>query len=361
MKYGSKPFYYILIVILFSIFFGCAHSLPAKPTASERIKLAVIPASSNEIDQKLSEMLTTALRKEGYFVLVQRNKIKKVFNEQKFQYSGIGNDKTLVKLGNLLEAQYIVVGSMTGFQREQSSSSVSIGIDTSTINVKIMDIRQTKMIALVSSKGRSFTGGLGYDAKFHNKTKKDMIGVQRSSDDMENASIRSAVDNMANDIINAVYNKQERFITAEVVPSNKIESWSKNNTENKRALALARLYLAPYDLVWMAITEYFKDDLITVDKQRGIIITKYFEPTMSVDRRQIYCFVERDSLNCTKVTVKGFCYSFKDRCPQHRIWMDWMKLKGICWIIWPNPTMCSNVYIKNLTKAIEEKMTKGGQ
>jgi len=357
MRLTCKLAYCFGIIIFFIC--GCAASLPTKPSADKRVILAVIPASNNEVDQKLSQMITTALKKDGYFVLVERNRIKKVFDEQRFQYSGLGDYKTLVEVGQILNARYIAVVGISGLERVRSTTSVSIGVVTATIYARIMDVRQAQLVALVSSKGRSFSGGLAFDVIFQNKRKKDLIGVQRTTDDIDNASIRSAVDNIAADIVNAIYNEKKQFIVSEVLPSKEIEKWSKSNSDNRRASALARLYLAPYDLVWEAITKYFEGDLMTVDSKRGIIITKYFSSGM--DQRQVYVYIERDTPNSTKVTVKGFCYYYEDPCPQHRIWMDWIKFKGICWKIYPNPTMCSNVYIKRLTSAIEERLVKGRQ
>jgi len=353
---------YFPLVCLFLFIINCAHSLPEKPTSGGRVIIAVIPASSSIINQKIAEMLTTTLKKEDYFIIVERNKIKKVFDEQQFQYSGLSNENTLIALGNLFNAQYVVVGELIDIQKSQTSSSVAIGIYTTKINGKIIDIKGNNIVAVVSESGSSFRGGLGFDVVFQGKEKKDLIGAQRTEDDMLNAAVRSATEKLANSVINAVYNKKLRYIDADTTPNMKIEIWTKAIKENDRSQAMGKLYAAQYDDVWAAIQQYFDKDIMTADKRQGIIITKKFG---SSDRRQVFVLIEQDSLNSVRMTVKGFCYSERDKCinPGYKIWQkEWPAWYDSCFNdIWPSPRMCTNVYITKLTGAIKKRIEKKGQ
>jgi uncharacterized protein YunC (DUF1805 family) len=370
MKHGFSTklkCYFLFLVSLIPFIYSCAHSLPPKPAINERIRIAVIPASNKTIDQKIAEMLTTALKKEDYFVIVERNRINRVFNEQKIQYSGLINEDTLTKLGKSLEAQYIILGELIHTEKDQSSTSVSIGIYTTTISAKIIDFKENKMIAVASKTGRSFTGGLGVDVVSQGKTKKELVGVQRTGDDMFNAAIRSTTEKLASAMINAVYNKNERYIEADITPSMKIETWTRNLPENMYSQAFGKLFLAPYEVVWSALLKYFNKDIMTSDRQKGIIITKAFEQGGTLDKRQVFILIEQDKLGCTKVTLKGFCYDYNYNarpgdCPNIRTpgtpEEKFAKYKGTCYNIWSNSRLCSDVYIGKITKHIENEFKK---
>lgn len=317
---------------------GCVHALPPKPTVNERVKLAAIHFSNRSIDVKISEMLTTALKKDAYFILVDTNKIKRIFGEQNLQYSGLVDENTLVKLGHLLDADHVVLGELIDTQKVQSSSSIAIGLYSTTISVKIIDIKKNKMIGLISETGRSLTGGLGVTVKVQDKAWDELLGVQRTDDDMFNAALRGTTEKMANSIINAVYNKNARFIDADIKPSPAIETWTQMQPENRYSQAFAKLFSAPYEAVWAAVLKYFGNDIMVSDRQKGIIITKAFEPGGSLDKRQVSILIEQDKLNCTKLTLKGFCYSYNfnaraSDCPN--IWApeeEWVKFKGTCYL-----------------------------
>jgi TolB-like protein len=77
----------------------------------------------------LTQKLTTELIKVGEYVVLERSEMKKVLDEQKFQYSGCVDTKCAVEIGMMLGAKFIVVGSV-------SKVGSTYSIDSRLINVK---------------------------------------------------------------------------------------------------------------------------------------------------------------------------------------------------------------------------------
>lgn len=84
----------------------------------------------SEVEAKaLTQKLTTELIKVGEYIVLERSEMKKVLDEQKFQYSGCVDTKCAVEIGMMLGAKYIVVGSV-------SKVGSTYSIDSRLINVK---------------------------------------------------------------------------------------------------------------------------------------------------------------------------------------------------------------------------------
>jgi curli biogenesis system outer membrane secretion channel CsgG len=107
------------------------------------------------IDSKVEEMLNTALLKTGYFNIVDRRHIKKVLEEQKFQYSGMVDAATAVKLGKILGAQAIVTGAVTEIGFSAVSFIVNIPSCRASIDIRVIDVETAKVITALTGEGRS--------------------------------------------------------------------------------------------------------------------------------------------------------------------------------------------------------------
>jgi len=77
----------------------------------------------------LTQKLTTELIKLGEYVVLERSEMKKVLNEQKFQYSGCVDTKCAIEMGMMLGAKYMIVGSV-------SKVGNTYSVDSRLINVK---------------------------------------------------------------------------------------------------------------------------------------------------------------------------------------------------------------------------------
>ena len=60
-----------------------------------------------------SDILVTELVKSGKFIVVERDRLSKIMEEQKFQGQGMIDSATAVKIGQVLGLEAIVVGSVS--------------------------------------------------------------------------------------------------------------------------------------------------------------------------------------------------------------------------------------------------------
>lgn len=81
------------------------------------------------LGKAVSEIIRTALISNPNYRIVERAQINQAISEQKFQKSGMIDDKSAVEIGKVLGANFIIVGSV-----------VKIG-DAYTINSRLIDVR----------------------------------------------------------------------------------------------------------------------------------------------------------------------------------------------------------------------------
>lgn len=166
-RFNVMLLFYALIILS-----GCATSvyereLPKQNISSSlaktpKMRIAVVGFDVHayhygveRIADRAEEMLTMAFLKTGHFDLVERRHIKKVLEEQKFQYSGMVDPATAVKLGKILGVQAIVTGAITEIGFSVASFIVNIPTCRVSINVRVIDVETGKVIAAETGDGRS--------------------------------------------------------------------------------------------------------------------------------------------------------------------------------------------------------------
>ena len=88
--------------------------------------------SVSEADAKaLTQRLTSEMISLGVYQIVERSEMKRLLEEQKFQYSGCVDIKCAVEVGKMLGAKYMVVGSISKVGRTYSIDSRLIDVETS--------------------------------------------------------------------------------------------------------------------------------------------------------------------------------------------------------------------------------------
>ncbi len=155
MRYSKKLFSMMLAVLL-SFVFSCSSQDKAKTlrdTPRELRKGLLILNFYNSTPKSraaefepweygLASMLMTDMESIGVFNIISKEAMKDVIAEQEFQQTGMIDPKTLVKLGNLVGAHYILKGSfieMNGMLRiETQVFSVEKGmqLQTAVVNGK---------------------------------------------------------------------------------------------------------------------------------------------------------------------------------------------------------------------------------
>jgi TolB-like protein len=95
----------------------------AQKTASmERMRLAIIDFTSKGISRADAEMVNDLLRSKmintGEFIIVERSQMKEIMREQSLQMSGCTDTACAVKVGRLLSARKILVGTVNKWRRK---------------------------------------------------------------------------------------------------------------------------------------------------------------------------------------------------------------------------------------------------
>jgi curli biogenesis system outer membrane secretion channel CsgG len=114
----------------------------------------------------LTDMLTTALRDTGRFVVVERARIEGILGEQQLADQGITTPETAPQRGKVLGAEYLVAGDLTEFEHAISGrggdidiKGYRIGGDRErahlAINARVIDVNTSEVLAARSVTGTS--------------------------------------------------------------------------------------------------------------------------------------------------------------------------------------------------------------
>jgi len=82
---------------------------------------------SADVGWELSGMLTNELAATGSFSMVERSKLEHVLSEQNLAASGRIEPGTGAKMGKLVGAQYLVMGTVTAFEEDTKGTGGGIG------------------------------------------------------------------------------------------------------------------------------------------------------------------------------------------------------------------------------------------
>lgn len=107
---------------------------------ADTMRVAVLPfinISSDKnydwISQGFSESLTTAFAQTGKLVVIERNQIKQLINEQAFQKSNFIDEKSSVEIGKILGVDKVIIGSYQIFSGNINVNSRIVDIKTAVI------------------------------------------------------------------------------------------------------------------------------------------------------------------------------------------------------------------------------------
>jgi TolB-like protein len=128
--------------ILFTALF-----LASIAAAREKITVAVLDFEPKNVERESAEAITDLLRTElfntGRFMVVERQKIQKILEEQKFQMSGLTDTDQAAQIGRLLNVKKIMIGTVN-----------RLG-GTHIINTRIVDVQSglVELAEAVESRG----------------------------------------------------------------------------------------------------------------------------------------------------------------------------------------------------------------
>lgn len=116
------------------------------------------------IGQGMSEMLTDALFKSGRFIVLERQQIGDVLQEQDLAATGRVSQDTAAPTGQIEGAELIIRGAVTQFEpRCGGAALLFIGAVNAcvTINLRIIDAHTGRIVNATTVEGNSSSGGVG--------------------------------------------------------------------------------------------------------------------------------------------------------------------------------------------------------
>jgi len=86
----------------------------------------------------LTQRLTTKLIALNKYQVVERNNMDKILKEQKFQHSGCSDSECAVEIGQLLNSDYIILGSVSKFGKTYAIDArlIDVGLGKSLISAE---------------------------------------------------------------------------------------------------------------------------------------------------------------------------------------------------------------------------------
>jgi curli biogenesis system outer membrane secretion channel CsgG len=119
---------------------------------------------SRDVGRGLSDMLADALFNSNRFIVLERENIKEVIQEQDFGASGRVKRETAAPIGELEGAQLIIRGSVTEFEPNCKGGAALIVAAKQacvTVNLRIVDAKTGRIVNATTVEGRSGSFGAG--------------------------------------------------------------------------------------------------------------------------------------------------------------------------------------------------------
>jgi curli biogenesis system outer membrane secretion channel CsgG len=119
---------------------------------------------SREVGRGMSDMLSDALFNTNRFIVLEREHIKEVIQEQDFGASGRVKRETAAPIGEIEGAQLIIRGSVTEFEpRCKGGAALIVSAQQAcvTVNLRIVDATTGRVVNATTVEGRSGSVGGG--------------------------------------------------------------------------------------------------------------------------------------------------------------------------------------------------------
>ena len=149
----------------------------------------------------MSDMLTDALFNSGRFIVLERERLNEVTQEQDLANSGRFKKQTAAPIGELEGAELLIRGSITEFEPNCKGGSVIIVSGKQAcmaINLRILDAKTGRVVNATTVTGTSGNAGVGFI--FANGSLPVGLGAY-SKTPME-AAIRNCIDTAVQFIVN---------------------------------------------------------------------------------------------------------------------------------------------------------------
>jgi len=247
----------LAIFVLIILFYSCTNRQlvqqntvsyePEKTTlVGPKKKLIVIDFENKSaygqqrLGKGISDVLTTELSRTNNFILVEREKLQSLINEQILGETGLVNQQNSVKIGNMLGADAIITGSITQFGTRTETYDVILTsgkkqIANCAVDLRIVDV-STGQIVWAGS-------GAGEASVEH----KNFLGSGKAGgydETLEGEAFRAAIVKVMKNLIDAINQKIEwKCYVAKVTDTKKLylSSGKKSNLDLGMKLGIFRL------------------------------------------------------------------------------------------------------------------------
>ncbi|MFA6455589.1 MAG: CsgG/HfaB family protein [Bacteroidota bacterium] len=162
----------------------------------------------NHLGSGVADMLTTALVKSGKFIVIERQELEKVLEEQKLGESGLVTPESAPKVGKLLGAELFVVGSVSEFGTKESNIGGNVplfggALKTKTaravVDVRLVNTTTGEIIAAETKEGSESTTGVAVryeDIDFNNMDSWDDTDAGKAAREAVNGVVELITENM---------------------------------------------------------------------------------------------------------------------------------------------------------------------
>ncbi|MBD3232824.1 MAG: hypothetical protein GF315_03775 [candidate division Zixibacteria bacterium] len=147
------------------------------------------------VGDAMADMLTTEMVKSGKYIVIERQQLNAIMQEQQLGMTGAVTPQTAVEVGKLLGVELAVFGVVSEFGQKKSQTGgalkkkhFGIGLDKSTarvaIDVRIVETETGQILAADNVVGEEKKTGLAletYDISFADKSKFDQTMVGKAT------------------------------------------------------------------------------------------------------------------------------------------------------------------------------------
>ena len=164
---------FISYFVFLTLFFVVAQAFDAE--AAERIRMGMVgfeskaPGVSQTQASIVTDLFTRSLANSKTISILEREQIKLIGEELRFNMSGLVDMDTAVEIGRIKGLQYMILGAVTELSEKASGGGVAIPIRgiggvgvgggsreaSATIDIRIVDVATSEIVLALSESGRS--------------------------------------------------------------------------------------------------------------------------------------------------------------------------------------------------------------
>ncbi len=132
-----------------------------RTTPYEKSRIAVARFNNKTpylVSEGMTDMLTSALFNTGKFIVLERENLDVVLQEQKLSSVGVIDKRTAVPAGMLEGAEFLVVGAITGFEPNYRGVKTAVGGAKQSyvaVDLRIIDSKTGRVVSTVTVEGKA--------------------------------------------------------------------------------------------------------------------------------------------------------------------------------------------------------------